>query len=382
MVDHTKGQMGNHRPAPQVSPDGAEYQRKMNAAGAARLEGAIAAHDTDMGAESKTTRRAAADRIKRRTTAAVKSVKGTAATAARSGAERTVKGIAAAGTVVLEKGSALVHRAASGVLVGCEAAVGYVSNQDWISVTDPTKFLYAGTRGTSRGFEEARLVWESIPEQLRALGPEEVAKRLDGFDWSHIVARSKGGGDEAANGIFEIASLNRSRGAEQMTAAEIEAASKVLTETAFKAALEDVAKTMLGAALAGGAISCVISVLEFGLDYQRGDITREEMYRRIGNDVAKSAGISSAVSGVIAVVALAFPALIPLAAPLMMPLAALAICVVGGKVVHLGKGWYELHQEVWSDRLERRRGRSPDRPHQHALSATLTGPGAGSILEA
>lgn len=171
-----------------------------------------------------------------------------------------------------------------------------------------------------------------------------------------MSSRSKGGGDEAANGTFEVASLNRSRGAEQMTVAEIEAASKVLTETAFVAALEEVALKMLGAALVGGAVSCVISVLESGLEYQRGDITREEMHRRIGNDVAKSAAVSSAVSGVIAAVALAFPAFIPLAAPLMMPLAALAICIVGGKVVRLGKGWYELHHEVWSRGM---RGRVP-----------------------
>ena len=66
----------------------------------------------------------------------------------------------------------------------------------------------------------------------------------------------------------------------------------------------------------------------------------------------------------------------------MMPLAALAICIVGGKVVRLGKGWYELHQEVWSEKLAgvevgHRIGRT-----KHALRATLTGPEAGPILEA
>ena len=141
-----------------------------------------------MGKESKKTRKTAAGRIKR-AAAAVESVRDTAATAVRSNAVRAAGGLAASGTVAREKGSALVHRGVSGVFVGCEAVVGYVSNQDWISVTDPARFLYAGTRGTSRGFEEARLVWESIPEQLRALGPEEVAKRLDGFDWSHVVAQ-------------------------------------------------------------------------------------------------------------------------------------------------------------------------------------------------
>ena len=145
-------------------------------------------HKKTMGKESKKTRKTTAGRIKW-AAAAVESVKDTAATAVRSSAVRAAGGLVASGTVAREKGSALVHRGVSGVFVGCEAVVGYVSNQDWISVTDPARILYAGTRGTSRGFEEARLVWESIPEQLRALGPEETAKRLDGFDWSHVVAQ-------------------------------------------------------------------------------------------------------------------------------------------------------------------------------------------------
>lgn len=291
----------------------------------------------------------------------------TAAAAVRSGTARAVGSLAASGAVVGAKGDALVRTGASGIAAGLgvanDALAGYSENLDW-STIDPTKYLYAGTRGVNRGLEEAQLVWESIPEHLRALGPEEMARRLDGFDWSHIVPYSKGGSNEAANGMFEIARLNRSRGAEQMTVTEIEAAAKVLSDTAFAAALEDVASQALDAALAGGAISCVLSVLEFGLEYQRGEITKEEMYRRMGHTVTRSAGIAAAVSGIIATAALAFPALIPLAAPLMMPLAVLAICVVGGKVVRLGKGWYELHQEVWSRNM---RGRVSDSPIRKSL---------------
>lgn len=291
-------------------------------------------HSETMGTDSKRTGKTAAGRIKRTAAtvgASVGLVTGNAPTAARSGAVRAVGGLAASGMVARAKGRRLVRSGASGMAAGLgtasDALAGYAENLDW-SAIDSTKCLYAGTRGTGRGIEEARLVWESIPEQLRALGPEETARRLDGFDWSHVVAHSEGGGDEAANGTFEVAGLNRSRGAEQMTAAEIEAASKVLRETAFAAALEDVASRMLGAALAGGAMSCVISVLECGLEHQRGDIAREEMHRRMGHDVTRSAGVAASVSGIIASAALAFPALIPLAAPLMMPLAALAIALL------------------------------------------------------
>ena len=296
-------------------------------------------------------------------TAAVDAVQGAAdksAAVVRSGAAGVAAGLAAtsaaavprlrsgseAATATVRSGGAGV---AAGVAVGFSTAhgalTGFAENLDW-STIDPTKYLYVGTRGISRGLEEARLVWESIPERLRALGPEEVGKRLEDFDWSHIRPHSQGGGNEASNGIFELTSLNRSRGAERMTAAEFQAAQQVLSEQAFQAALVECASQVFTGAVVAAAVGCVLSALEHGLEYQRGEIARDEMYQRIGRAVAKSAAVGGAVAGVMAVVALAFPALIPLAAPLMMPLAILGLCIVGGKIVCLGKGWYELYQGV------------------------------------
>ncbi|MDE0404502.1 MAG: hypothetical protein OXI53_04255 [Nitrospira sp.] len=248
-------------------------------------------------------------------------------------------------SAVGSKAGEFVGRGASGVAVGFgvahEALGRFFEHLDW-STIDPGKYLYAGTRGISRGMEEARLIWESLPERLRALGPEEVSKRLDGFDWSHIVPHGQGGGNEASNGIFELASLNRSRGAERMTTAEVQAAQQVLSEQAFQAVLLETASQVFTGAVAGAAVGCVLASLEQGLEYQRGNITRDEMFQRIGRSVAWNAGFGAAVSGVMAIVALAFPALIPLAAPLMIPLAVLGFCAVGGKVIHLGKEWHEL----------------------------------------
>ena len=256
----------------------------------------------------------------------VKAAKDAAGTAVRAGVARAAGDVAAATAVAAEKGGALFHSGASGVAAGFGVAsntmAGFAENLDWTTI-DPTKYLYAGTRGISRGFEEAQRVWESIPAQLRALGPEEVAKKLDGFDWSHIVPHSEGGSDGAANGIFELASLNRSRGAEQMTAAEVQAAAEVLSQTAFRAAVQQVASKALAGAVAGAAVACVLACLEEGLAYQRGEITRNEMYARIGRAVAKASALGATVSGLMAAVALAFPALIPLVAPLMLPLAVL-----------------------------------------------------------
>ena len=60
---------------------------------------------------------------------------------------------------------------AVGLTVGHDALSNFAFNLNWANV-DPAKFLYAGTRGISRGISEAHLVWQTIPESLRAAGPE------------------------------------------------------------------------------------------------------------------------------------------------------------------------------------------------------------------
>ncbi|MYD42344.1 MAG: hypothetical protein F4W90_00460 [Gammaproteobacteria bacterium] len=69
--------------------------------------------------------------------------------------------------------STLVAGASSGLGIAAQTLTKFAENLDW-STIDPTKYLYAGTRGISRGMDQAMLVWESIPEPLRALDPEEL----------------------------------------------------------------------------------------------------------------------------------------------------------------------------------------------------------------
>ena len=286
----------------------------------------------------------AGDGLRRAKTAAG-SLLETASEAAAGAAAAASDGVASAREVLADKTGELRRSSAAGMTAGVgvasQALSGFAQNLDW-STLDPTKYLYAGTRGISRGMEEARLVWESIPEPLRALGPEEVSQRLDGFDWSHKIAYSRGGGNEASNGIFELAGLNRGRGAERMTGEEFLAAQQVLADQAFRSVLEETASQVFTGAVVGAAVTCVIGCLEHGLEYQRGDIDRDEMLRRIGRSVAVSAGVGATVSGVMAIVALSFPALIPAAAPIMMPVAVLGFCAVGVKVAGLSWEWYEL----------------------------------------
>jgi hypothetical protein len=225
-------------------------------------------------------------------------------------------------------------------------AYGHLSrfslNLDWANL-DPTKYLYAGTRGTSRGLVEAQRVWETIPEQIRIAGPEATAKYLEGKDWSHIRAYSEGGSHSASNGLFENSSVNRARGSDLMTPRELEAAQRVLQSDAFHATLLETAKCAMEGALTAAAIAAVMAVLEYGLQYQRREITEGELYRAIGKSIM-AAGISgAAVSGLLAALAMAFPATVPVMSFLLVPLMVIGFAVLGLRLARLGKGWYEVY---------------------------------------
>lgn len=224
-------------------------------------------------------------------------------------------------------------------------AYGHLSrfelNLDWTNV-DPRKYLYAGTRGTSRGMVEAQRVWETIPEQIRAAGPEATAKYLGDKDWSHIQAYSEGGSHLASNGVFEDASLNRARGSTRMTSGELQAAERVLQRNAFHATLLETATSALEGALTSAAIAGVVAVLEYGLEHQKGEISEKEMYRGIGKTV-QVAGISgAAISGLVAATAMAFPATIPVVSALAVPLMVIGFAVLGVRLAKVGKGWYQF----------------------------------------
>ncbi len=239
---------------------------------------------------------------------------------------------------------------AAGVAVGQDALSNFAVNLNWANV-DPAKYLYAGTRGISRGMGEAHRVWQTVPKSLRATGPEAVTKHLAGLDWSHFVPFSDGGSNDASNGIFESAGLNRSRGARAMTATEIRAAHHVLHGKAFSAALSATASRMFAGAVVGAASGCVLATMEHGLEWQQGRIDRDEMFQRIAKATGKSAGSGAAMSGMMVAVALAFPPLIPLAAHLALPLAVMGFCATGHKTLRLGVGWYEVLREACAHRF-------------------------------
>ncbi len=220
----------------------------------------------------------------------------------------------------------------------------YASNLDWSKV-DPTKYIYAGTRGVGRSMEAAMTVWESIPAQIRAQGPVAVAKYLADKDWSHIYPYSLGGSDAPSNGIFEDAGTNRARGSAVMTPDELKTAQIVLQSDAFHVTLAQAVNNALRGGVMSAAILGVVAVLQHGLDYQHGLITETELYSLIGTTIAAAGLTGAAVGGLVTAVALSFPVMIPVIATISVPLAVIGFAALGAQLVNVGKGWYEVYLE-------------------------------------
>lgn len=258
--------------------------------------------------------------------------------------ERATKRVADAAREVPPRAREAAKKATgAGASAAATAAAGlteFKAGLDW-SAVDPVKYLYAGTRGESRGMLEAQRVWETIPEQIRMGGLEATNDYLADRDWSHIVAHSEGGSNTASNGVWEEASLNRARGATQMTAAEIEAAQTLAGSEAFQAALSEMADAAVTGGLAAAAVAAVLAVTEEALRFQRDELDEAGMWRAIGSRIAKAGVAGAAVAGLITAVAMAFPALLKVLAPLAVGLAVLGFAVYGKRLAKAGVGWYE-----------------------------------------
>ncbi len=220
----------------------------------------------------------------------------------------------------------------------------FASNLDWSKI-DPTRYVFAGTRGVARSLEAAREVWETIPRAIRAAGPAATARYLAGKDWSHIYPHSLGGSNDPRNGIFENRYFNRARGAAIMTPREYGAAQAVLRSNAFQVTLQQAAQGALRGGVISAGVLATVAVLELGLQYQQGEITAEEMYLEFGKTVGAAGLAGAAVSGLVTAMALAFPPIIPVVTVISVPLAIVGFSVLGSRLVRAGKDWYEVFME-------------------------------------
>ena len=191
------------------------------------------------------------------------------------------------------------------------------------------KFARAGVRDGIRNVQEAAKVFESIPAQIRAQGPEAIRNFCQDKDWSHIQAHVNGGGSEAANGIFEHFRVNRVRGGVDMTAAELAVAKQVLADAAFKAAVAEVVGAAMKGAIAAAVIELVFSILENSLLCVEGKITQSELVEQVATSTAKAGIAGGVITAILLTLCMIFPPIAALLGATTMPLAIAGIGFMG-----------------------------------------------------
>lgn len=191
------------------------------------------------------------------------------------------------------------------------------------------KFARAGVRDGMRNIPEAAKVFESIPAQIRARGPEAVRQFCQDKDWSHIQARVNGGGNEAANRIFEYFWVNRTRGGKDMTAKELAAAKQVLANAAFKAAVAEIVGAAVKGAIAAAVIELVFSILENSLLCVEGKITQSELVEKVASATAQAGIAGGVITGILLIVCMVFPPIAGVLGAAAVPLAVAGIGFMG-----------------------------------------------------
>ena len=217
----------------------------------------------------------------------------------------------------------------------------WIRNLDFMTVPQDLVRYYRTAGVTYRDLAGAQSIWETIPREVRMAGPRALREFKSGRDWSHFIPRSLGGGDSASEGIFEDSALNKARGAKKMKPEEIEVARKALRTAALKTTIRSTATVAVTGALAGAVVSGVFAVMEYGLQYHEGKLTRAKLYEQVWTQVGKESAIAIAISGVIAGLAILFPPLLAVLSAIVLPLAFVSFAFVGYQFYAASKSWRE-----------------------------------------
>ena len=204
------------------------------------------------------------------------------------------------------------------------------------------KYQMAGNE--VKTLSQAQAVWESIPIQVRAGGPEALWKLHQGKQWSHIIPKSWGGPSTADNAIWWGSEKNRALGANRMSQADIADAKAVLRSDAILATVAQTATSMVRGAMVAVVVDGALTCLECGLDYAEGKITWREMTQMVVLSGVIAGGGAFITTGLIVGISLLFPFLIPILTPVLLVLQATSLAFLGAKGVRLAKGWWAVFQ--------------------------------------
>ena len=197
---------------------------------------------------------------------------------------------------------------------------------DGYSQTLRSKFAAAGLGGERgvRSVAEAQAFYQdTIPYPIRNLGEDAVWRFLDRKDASHIqsVRNAPHLAADSSNLIWENDSLNRMRGAENMTGGELRRAQASNNFDAAGIMFRDCLETAGMTALYAGLLEAPVAAIENWLHHRRGRKTGEEAVRDAAIAIAKRA-VSGAAIGFTVTAAAALAGAAPLLisiAPALLP---------------------------------------------------------------
>jgi hypothetical protein len=166
----------------------------------------------------------------------------------------------------------------------------------------------AGLRkGEFRSWQEAKEIYQTMPENIRRQGIENIDQYKRSHDWSHKTAHAKGGSHQPHNGDWENPSINRSRGSENMTYGENKALLKAKSDINFQAGTSIV----LNKAIKSGGIAFGVELAFSGLDnflaVQRGEKSVEAGLIDTLSAATCVAVTAAVVTGGIVAISLVFP---------------------------------------------------------------------------
>lgn len=190
----------------------------------------------------------------------------------------------------------------------------------------------------ARNLAETIKIFETIPAPVRAQGEPGARNFLSDKDWSHKTAHSKGGGNQASNGVFENFRTNRARGAKDMNIIDIFKADWALLKASFRASAGKISSAMLKGAVVEALIEFPFAIWENLLRYFQGEITLSQVIERVINQTLQAAITSALTTGLLVIAILIFP-------PIGTVLEALALFFT----VH---GIVSMLYRIWDNSLE------------------------------
>ncbi len=186
-------------------------------------------------------------------------------------------------------------------------------NQSWDNLPVELKRKYHLAGAEWKGVAQARMLYEQVPQAVRAGGPSDVWKFHEGKDWSHIVPRSMGG--DVTQGVWWDSGENRSLGGSPMRPAQIADAERVLAHANVMASLRNTLTASVKGGMASAALMMIEPLLEDGLAYAEGDLSQDQLYERVASQAVRAGGSAFVLGGAITGVALLFPVVLTVVAP-------------------------------------------------------------------